>query len=718
MAFTSAFTVRGAFQTQKSQFSLSDHPLNINKWVLQKDITFAKGSNLSGGEIDLNGHKIVVKGDLKITGMKVQLNKGSLTVNNNIELTAGTLILDKKALVLKGTLIQSGGTLDLNGATLTLNGNFYQSGGAIQIGKGQLIVNGDYHLQKQRADGSYTYGSGRLSMINSEDKVVVTGDFIVDSSTRSSLSQGILEVRGNFTQKSSYRYGTTNFYSYQRHLVLLSGNKKQLVSFEDPKASLFQELKLANTSASGVVFSSAIKVTTLFNHQRLKFILSNEKKSSFNDYDSDGVKDHKDAYPLDKNRWEVSNETDTDKDGVANKLDNCPKIANKDQKDTDKDKQGDLCDTDDDNDGLSDAAEKTVGTNPLKADTDGDGVNDKQDTFPLDSKESLDFDKDGIGNNADLDDDNDGIPDAWETTYGFDPLDSTDATKDGDGDGVSNLDEFKQGTNPTVVNTLKYQEIEIKSCSPATADGVMTCSINYSNSDNNANLNGIGIRLHYNSSHLTLKRIDNVLQNKLFTYDKAPLLDNLDDDNNASTDQYLGFVWRDTSTGKWPSGALPAELIKLSFDVNKGLKIGDAITLGFSASTLEKGYRFVTKLHTLNVKSVCNLDIDNNGETKALSDGLLTLRYLFGFNGETLISNVVGKGAKRKSSVDIEAYLEKCNKRFDIDSNGETKALSDGLLILRYLFGFEGDTLINNVVSKNAERKSAVVIEGYLESIK
>jgi hypothetical protein len=37
---------------------------------------------------------------------------------------------------------------------------------------------------------------------------------------------------------------------------------------------------------------------------------------------------------------------------------------------------GDVCDEDDDNDGLSDAQEASLGTNPLVADTDGDGFDD------------------------------------------------------------------------------------------------------------------------------------------------------------------------------------------------------------------------------------------------------------------------------------------------------------------------------------------------------
>lgn len=69
--------------------------------------------------------------------------------------------------------------------------------------------------------------------------------------------------------------------------------------------------------------------------------------------------------------------------------------------DTDGDGTFDNADTDDDNDGVNDTTEITNGTNPLKADTDGDGVNDGTDAFPLDSKESVDTDSDGVGDHSD-----------------------------------------------------------------------------------------------------------------------------------------------------------------------------------------------------------------------------------------------------------------------------------------------------------------------------
>jgi hypothetical protein len=77
-------------------------------------------------------------------------------------------------------------------------------------------------------------------------------------------------------------------------------------------------------------------------------------------------------------------EYDTDADGIPDSEDNCPKIANPDQKDADGDKLGDLCDDDADNDGVSNAEEIKKGADPLKTDTDSDGFNDKEDAFPLD----------------------------------------------------------------------------------------------------------------------------------------------------------------------------------------------------------------------------------------------------------------------------------------------------------------------------------------------
>ncbi|MFW5877696.1 MAG: hypothetical protein ACOCUP_01150, partial [bacterium] len=103
--------------------------------------------------------------------------------------------------------------------------------------------------------------------------------------------------------------------------------------------------------------------------------------------------------------------------------------------DTDGDDIGNNLDEDDDNDGLSDDDEMIAGSDPLNPDTDGDGTQDGADAFPVDETEDTDTDGDGIGNNADPDDDNDGVSDADENAMGTDPL-NPDSDNDGTMDGT------------------------------------------------------------------------------------------------------------------------------------------------------------------------------------------------------------------------------------------------------------------------------------------
>ncbi|MBM5789478.1 PKD domain-containing protein [Candidatus Parcubacteria bacterium] len=75
---------------------------------------------------------------------------------------------------------------------------------------------------------------------------------------------------------------------------------------------------------------------------------------------------------------------DGDADGISDGSDNCPSVANTDQRDADGDGAGNACDNDDDNDGVSDAVEAELGVDPLNADTDADGTADADDAYPND----------------------------------------------------------------------------------------------------------------------------------------------------------------------------------------------------------------------------------------------------------------------------------------------------------------------------------------------
>ncbi|MDO8518921.1 MAG: thrombospondin type 3 repeat-containing protein [Deltaproteobacteria bacterium] len=89
------------------------------------------------------------------------------------------------------------------------------------------------------------------------------------------------------------------------------------------------------------------------------------------DTDDDGAKDSEDAFA--RNPAESK---DVDGDGAGDNADNCKTVANASQSNVDTDATGDACDTDDDNDGLADTLEASIGSSPTDSDSDDDGLTD------------------------------------------------------------------------------------------------------------------------------------------------------------------------------------------------------------------------------------------------------------------------------------------------------------------------------------------------------
>lgn len=114
---------------------------------------------------------------------------------------------------------------------------------------------------------------------------------------------------------------------------------------------------------------------------------------------------------------------------------------------------------------------------------------------------------------------------------------------------------------------------------------------------------------------------------------------------------------------------------------------------------------------------ICSLDIDGNGQADALTDGVLLLRGMFGFTGDELTSGALSQNTVYVTPEDILLRMEGLGSLIDIDDDGRTDALTDGLLILRYLLGFRGESLISGALAENAVRKEPGEVESHISSL-
>ncbi|MDP6869296.1 MAG: hypothetical protein QGI21_00790 [Candidatus Poseidoniaceae archaeon] len=163
--------------------------------------------------------------------------------------------------------------------------------------------------------------------------------------------------------------------------------------------------------------------------------------TQWGDIDGDGYGDNStgnnpDAFPNDATQW-----SDRDGDGYGDNLagrlydmfpDNPTQWIDDDGDGLGDNQSGTNADpylNDFDNDGYND----TIDILPRLSspgDLDNDGCMDEEDEFKDNSLECIDTDGDGIGNNADADDDNDLVTDADEIRAGTDPLDPYDTPVD------------------------------------------------------------------------------------------------------------------------------------------------------------------------------------------------------------------------------------------------------------------------------------------------
>ena len=189
----------------------------------------------------------------------------------------------------------------------------------------------------------------------------------------------------------------------------------------------------------------------------------------------------------------------------------------------------------------------------------------------------------------------------------------------------------------------------------------------------------------------------------------ADLPDVDDLDNDPITDRMVQLVWA-TFDNSFPDQDLPLQLATISFESLEDSSVPvDSLTgsrINFTASGTASGYDFLSSSTTLTPRGF-DLDVDGDGEVTALGDGLMIIRKLFGpaFAGDKPTEKAISPEATRTTEEIHQFIQDGINAGdLDVDQDGDTTALGDGLMVIRRLFGpaFGGDKLIEKAISPDS----------------
>ena len=308
------------------------------------------------------------------------------------------------------------------------------------------------------------------------------------------------------------------------------------------------------------------------------------------------------------------------------------------------------------------------------------------------------------------DSDSDEMADEWELQNGLQPNDAEDRFSDDDQDGVLAIEEFIQNSDPRVADQAA-QLISVGGPGSLAPGAAATWTLQYTVSDDNAGLEGLGLRIHFDTNLVSGITVNSDLPG--FSASTATADDGFNFDFDPKTDQFREVAWAATA---WP-GALPVTLAQVTVSANPLAVSGSRSVIRFSAFDLPVGYGLSAEPLKVNINEA-SLDIDGDGEVGALTDGLLIIRRLFGFEGSSLVAGATSASATVTSASAIAARIDAYSAAFDVDNNGSTTALTDGLLIIRRLFGFEGESLTAGAVGQNAQRPEAADIARYIDGLK
>lgn len=209
-----------------------------------------------------------------------------------------------------------------------------------------LIAPVNYLVESQNNDGGWGLSKGADSNVYMTATVLMAlGEYAGFFDLQSLIADGLTWLKGKQNPDNGFGEESSSVYETALAYVTLAASEPSSVEAQNALSFLLSKQN-ANGSWNEDAYDTAVSILAIYASMR---------------------------------------DMDVDNDGIPDQFDNCPDTANADQLNFDGDFYGDVCDDDDDNDGLIDDYEIDVlGTIPLSIDSDKDGI--------LDGDEDLDFD--------------------------------------------------------------------------------------------------------------------------------------------------------------------------------------------------------------------------------------------------------------------------------------------------------------------------------------
>ena len=235
----------------------------------------------------------------------------------------------------------------------------------------------------------------------------------------------------------------------------------------------------------------------------------------------------------------------------------------------------------------------------------------------------------------------------------------------------------------------------------------------YDTTNQENQLSGIGFRLHYDSNILSFEGIQEIIDKDIIVNAQGPYEDLENFDSNPATDLFISFGWA-ALFNDWPNIELPSLLLSALFNVNDQVNTETVknTPINFSSISSPAGYSIQATNFELEIAKA-SWDLDGNGHADALTDGLLMLRHNFQIRGNDLVNGAIAVNSPLTTQ-EVEQSIENAYDIVDIDDDGRVDALTDGLILLRHLFGLAGDALTVGVISDTSNRSTNTEIEQYL----